>query len=199
MEKDTEPQGLVPKSNSQLSKGPLECSKAVIDEYLLRFSAAYAHEPNPLVASIFREHLSLLPRSVVLAGFKHVEQTFQPTSACPFPTVAHVMEFINKSRAMNVAATAEDLWQKWLPIVTRYADPDIGWRGPRVPERINHAIRAAGGMAVIRECPKEDLVWRKKAFIECYERDESLPEYQGAAIENDATRMIADAAKRKSV
>lgn len=128
------------------------------------------------LVKIWIEALNGLSPRQIDAGFASLRQHFMPTHAAPFPSPGHLLHFINSAKNLGAAVEAEEEWQRWLPLVTRHYSPDTGWSGPKIPPRIDHALRAAGGVPIIARCPETDLVWRKKDFVECYLRDEQLPE-----------------------
>lgn len=128
------------------------------------------------VANIWIEALSDLSGEQIDAAFARLRKEFTPTSAAPFPSPGHLRAFVVGGKAMAIEHRANEAWEKWLPIVTRFHSPDIGWRGPKIPARIDHALRAAGGIGLIAECPTPDLTFRRKDFVACFIRDEELPD-----------------------
>ena len=87
-----------------------------------------------------------------------------------FPKVSDVLQPIEDSPIAQ--AEAEAKWTRVLEYIRLFWSPDLPGgvsRGaPRVTERTMTAIRAAGGFAWLNECPRDDLQWCKKRFVESY-------------------------------
>jgi hypothetical protein len=87
-----------------------------------------------------------------------------------FPKIAEILAPIEESHEEQTAADLK--WTQVLDFVRRYYWADvpgcIASGAPRISDRTMTAIRAAGGIAWIADCDREQLVWCKKAFIESY-------------------------------
>lgn len=175
---DTGPRALATRSKTKSPNRQSEILHDTIDEFLARFSASYSHVVSKSKYAIWYEAFADLEPRVVATACREVERTFIPTAACPFPTPAHVRGFIQNAKALVTEHTGETAWHETLAAIAKQYHPDIGWRGPRLTERIDHAIRAANGVHYVSQCSEEDLIWAKKRFIECYQRDEVLPDAQ---------------------
>jgi hypothetical protein len=139
--------------------------------------------------------------SVDLLGpaFQKLERTFKPTVAAPFPSPAHLLELLSDVRAREIENSAESAWQHLLDRLERQYHPDLGWNGPSLDPRIDHAARAAGGIRWILECSRAELVWCKKRFTECYVRDEKLAEDHALlSPPPEISKRIKDVAAKKS-
>jgi hypothetical protein len=99
-----------------------------------------------------------------------------------FPKVSDILQPIEDSPIGQ--AEAELKWMRVLDYVRVYYSPDlpggISRGAPRITERTMTAIRAAGGLAWLNDCSREELQWAKKRFVESYaawatlKRDEYL-------------------------
>jgi hypothetical protein len=158
------------------SGGTWEALDSLVRHWLVRLAALYDCELSSVVYTIWTETLMDQSLDVLAPAFRKLERTFKPTAAAPFPVPAHLLDLITSARAAAIADEAESAWQSLLEQVQRQYHPDLGWKGPSLDPRIDHAARAAGGVHWIWECSEGDLVWCKKRFIECCLRDEQLAE-----------------------
>jgi hypothetical protein len=131
-------------------------------------------EINPLLVPLWIEALSGWRIDLTEAAFRKLIQTFEPTSACKFPSPAHVLKLLEHRAEVNLEDEAETEWQSLLQKIEAHYHPDVGWRGPKLSSRSDHAAKAASGIHYISQCSEGDLVWAKKRFIECYLRDEKM-------------------------
>jgi hypothetical protein len=173
---------------------------ALISGGLLRLCTLYARPANHLLVPIWQEAVKELDISVVKEGFLRLEKLFKPTAACPFPTPAHLLELVDSARSVSKELEAERAWQALLGAIDRYYHPDIGWKGPHLGERFEHAARSAGGVHYISQCSEADLVWAKKRFTECYLRDEQL-ERDAPLLEagKELRKLISAAAEKREL
>jgi hypothetical protein len=125
-------------------------------------------------------------------AFAKLKSTFKPTSACQFPTPAHLFEFVDTANGAAQALLAEKSWQEGLAWIGQYFHPDLGVdrRAPALDEKIVRAIKAAGGMAFLWECPTADLVWRKKDFLENYAHQEEIERDQNLISGPEAQKIL---------
>lgn len=146
---------------------------------------------------IWTDALSDLNPEQIDAAFRKLSRNFIPTSANPFPVPANLRVYVDHAKQIALLSDANNLWESWRATVTRYWYPDIGWKGPKIPERVDRALRAAGGINLIANCSESDLVWRKRDFITCYLRDEESPESYSMVPSNIA-KLLAPVATAKS-
>lgn len=148
----------------------------LIRENLHKLTVIYpgVGELDPLMVPLWVEALSGWRLDLVAAAFKKVISTFEPTNACKFPVPAHVLKILENRAEVNLEDEAETEWQSLLQKIEAHYHPDVGWRGPKLSSRSDHAAKAASGVHYISQCSEGDLVWAKKRFIECYLRDEKL-------------------------
>jgi hypothetical protein len=163
----------------ETSKRPSDLAETdrIVRKWLVTLAATYRQDlSDGTLFPIWTAALKDLPVASLEPSFAKLIRNFTPTSAAPFPSPGHLRQYVTDAQRTTREGDANEAWDKWLPIVTRYASPDIGYKGPKIPARIDHALRAAGGLDLVASCPTADLVWRKKEFVECFIRDEELPE-----------------------
>lgn len=110
-----------------------------------------------------------------------LEQAFRRTlQTCKYwpVKVSDVREHVNRTEQFASIVEADSRWARVLEYIRLYFNPDLpggASRGaPRITERTITAIRAAGGLAWIADCPRDQLVWARKAFCESYSAWETL-------------------------
>lgn len=114
------------------------------------------------------------------------------------PTVADVRGHLQKAEGDAAQVEAEQKWKQALRYINS-TSPDYAPR-EKVPERIMAAIRAAGGIDWIRECPQDQLVWCQKKFIEAYLRWQRLEQEQFLLPDGpikDAIHALADTKQKQ--
>jgi hypothetical protein len=107
-----------------------------------------------------------------------------------FPTLADVLEPLKAVEQIDF----EDEWQCLLDYCREWVHPDIRFSGaPSLPLEIDHAARAAGGVQFLRECSKEELGWRKKAFIEDLQRSRKTGDLAGLLTGGELRKLLKKA------
>jgi hypothetical protein len=148
----------------------------LIREWLFRFGVNFKEDIAPILL-LWLEAFGGMDPETLDKLFRRAIRT------CKFfPRVADILEPVNGSTIGQ--AGAELKWTQVLDFIRKYWSPDlpggISRGAPRITERTMTAIRAAGGLAWINECTREQMVWAKKNFLESYtawatlERDQYL-------------------------
>jgi hypothetical protein len=107
-----------------------------------------------------------------------------------FPTPAEIRAPIQ----VVEQADFEDEWQALLDYCREWVHPDVCFRGaPELPTEIDHAARAAGGVHFIRACSREELGWRKKAFIEDLQRSRKTGDLAGLLTGGQLRKLLRKA------
>lgn len=172
-------ENIVPSSNPKSPNEISEQRASLIRKWLVRFGELYTFELTAEKIRIWISVMNDLSTQTVDAGFRMVEKTFKPTSACPFPTPAHLREFVDQAKELTSADEVETAWHETVKVIQERYHPDLGWRGPQLVERLDRAIRAANGVHYVWSCSEADLVWAKKRFVECYQRDAEMEGARG--------------------
>ncbi|MGC1905419.1 MAG: hypothetical protein WA715_16480 [Candidatus Acidiferrum sp.] len=157
-------------------------SSDAIRQFLVKAGEIYRQSITSALVSIWIEELGSYPAEQLAGLFRHTLRTWKPEYGRTFPVPADVLTPLEDSPEAQTSAGLK--WTQVLDFVRRYYWADvpgcIASGAPRISERTMTAIRAAGGIAWIADCDREQLVWCKKAFIESYmawaelERDEYL-------------------------
>lgn len=111
------------------------------------------------------------------------------------PTVADIRSHLTKAEEGATNLEAERKWEQ----VLRYAQstsPDYPARPVRIKDQTQAAIRAAGGLDWIRDCPSDDLQWAKKRFLESFTSWNALEKNQFLLPDGDLKTLIAGAAEK---
>lgn len=114
-----------------------------------------------------------------------MEQTFKPTSACPFPVPANLRDVIADVVEASVSIKADQAWSTLLR--------NLQWDAfnpEKLSERTRHAVSASGGFEHLESCPLEDLVWAKKRFIEAYQAFTVVEENQHFIGTSEAKKIL---------
>jgi hypothetical protein len=130
---------------------------ALIKAWLFRFSIEHKEDVAPRLP-LWLEAFSGMDSETLESLFKKALKT------CKFfPKISEILEPLQATEQ----ADFEDEWQSLLSFCREWVHPDIQFsRAPMLPPEIDHAARAAGGVHFLRACSSEELLWRKKAFIE---------------------------------
>jgi hypothetical protein len=155
-------------------------SKEVIRTWLVKF-AAITGKPieSPAVFDIWDEALAGISAEKIGIAFSRLLKTWHFPN---MPLPADVRGPIDKAESAATEGRAEEAWQNLLAHVNEWCHPDgivtFGSTVPKLSARVDHAACAAGGNRYLYDATREQLVWAKKRFIECYLRDETLQENQ---------------------
>lgn len=138
-------------------------------------SILYDNEPNPAIDAVWAEALADIDPAKLITLFRKLENTFMPTSACPFPTPAHLRALFEEEQTIERAKDAELAWQVLLHVIGKHYHPNVegGWKrgAPELPPRTVAAAKVAGGIPFLWNCTTAQLIWAKKEFIIAYGRE----------------------------
>jgi hypothetical protein len=124
---------------------------------------------------VWAEALADIGPAKLVELFRKLENTFMPTSACPFPTPAHIRALLEEEHTLERIKDAELAWDVLLHVLNKHYHPNVegGWKrgSPKLSPRTSVAANAAGGIPFIWSCTNAQLVWVKKDFIAAYGRE----------------------------
>lgn len=178
----------VMRSPKQTSEQP-DSSSSAIRQFLVKAGEVYSKQIAAPLVAIWIEHLGAYRVEQLEPMFRIVFAT------CKFfPTPADVLEPLKKAQQAGVPLVAE---QKWLQVLdyAQSTSPDYASRPVKFKDQTAAAIRAAGGLAWIRDCPSDDLPWAKKRFIESYTAWNALEKNQFLLPDGELKNLIAGAAQ----
>jgi hypothetical protein len=115
------------------------------------------------------------------------------------PSIADIRKHIDKAKGNCGEEQAALKWDEVRKMIRLHYSPDIPWHGPKISERTQRAINAAGGMAYIAECIGDDLVFARKRFIESYLRWDELKQDEYLLPDGEVKRLLADVARAKAL
>jgi hypothetical protein len=137
-----------------------------------------------------------LPYRVLEAAFK---RTLRECKYWPVK-MADVRERIDKAKETAVLTAADIAWQRLLDYCREWVNPDIHFSmAPKLPERLDRAARAAGGLFYLRQCSTEELQWAKKRFIEAYVAWEDLNQDQLLLPDGELKDLLTSVAEKKAL
>ncbi len=173
-------------SRTRTSEQPVSSSDA-IRQFLVKAGEVYGKQITAPLVSIWIEELSGYPAETLEPLFRRALKT------CKFfPALAEILEPLNTVEQ----ADFEDEWQSLLDYCREWVHPDIHFSGtPSLPVEVDHAARAAGGVHFLRECSREELGWRKKAFIEDMQRSRKTGDLAGLLTGGELRKLLRKAAQ----
>jgi hypothetical protein len=148
--------------NSALSiiSKPRASSSDVARQWLVKFAEVCQRELTPALTEIWVEQLRDIAPEILDAACDRLAKTW--TSGF-LPAPGNIRAQIDSTQQ----GTFEDEWQGVLAYIAEWYSPDMVFSGtPRLPEDLDHAARAAGGLGHLFNCSREDLQWAKKRFVE---------------------------------
>jgi hypothetical protein len=174
---------------------PSASTEALIRQWLFRFGVEHNVDIAPRLPLWLEAFGAMEPATL--------ERLFrQAITTCKFfPKVSDILAPIEESPAAQTAAELK--WTEVLDFVRVHYSADLpgGISGNRrISERTMTAIRAAGGVPWIADCPGDALVWCKKAFVESYIAWETLERDQYLLPEGSPVKaLISNAAACKAL
>lgn len=101
-----------------------------------------------------------------------------------FPTPGEVRGRIDRASANALELEAQSAWELALKVAER----DGSMRELDVQSQ--HAVRAAGGFGWIESCPREELQWARKRFIDDYKLIHETGQEEYLLAEGDAENIL---------
>ena len=137
--------------------------------------------------AVYADALSDLTTEQLHAAFLRASQVCRF-----FPTPADIRSQVEDAEAKGLQLEAEAAWSRAMDYALNCWHPDIGFarNAPKLPAKIEHAIRAAGGIRCLHNCPESELHWRKKDFIGDYVRLQELGQDQHLLSDGEAKQII---------
>ena len=167
-----------------------------IKRWLIKLAALYNYEIAAPVYEIWIQCLASLTEAQVEGCFRRIQDTFEPTNACPFPVPAHVLKLLDNASGRG---EAESAWQSVLKELEQWS-PYLPNTGREMSPRVNYAVKATGGWNALYNCAQEHLPFRKKDFLEAfgnYQELESLGLLEPTS--RDVLEMLRPIAERKRI
>lgn len=163
-----------PESTSNACEETQNFLDSTIREALLEFCSLYSQDLNPTWPVQWTASLSHLSPDVLRRALAEVPRTFIPTTACPFPTPAHVLKFTDHVDQNMLNSEAEVEWERVLTLRRTEWNPDMPDYFARafseLPVQTQAAARASGIFAQADMEPEQLHVWAKRKFVEAYAR-----------------------------
>jgi hypothetical protein len=175
---DQENQALATTCASHSKRSEQPSKSQLIRDWILKLAlnagAALDADAIGVYTAIWSEGFADLPYRALEAAFR---RTLQSCRYWPVK-VSDVREHVTVAEQNAASAEAEVKWTRVLEYIRLFWNPDypggISRGAWNITPRTMHAIRAAGGLAEIADCPREYLHFRRTAFLEAYARWEQL-------------------------
>lgn len=146
--------------------------------------------------ALWMEGFADLQDDVLEAAFR---KTLRTAKYWPIK-VADIREHVEHAKGNHAEEEASQKWQQVRDYIRLHYNPDIGsTSGPGISERTRRAIGAAGGLAYLSECDKDNLVFARERFIESYMRWEELKQDQYLLPEGEVKILLAEVAQRMAL
>lgn len=161
----------------------------LIRSWLLRFALNASRQmdaaTSEALVSLWCESFADLSDEVLESAFRHA------LGACRFfPSVADIRAHLDRADAQGLEIEAESAWERALDHARRW---DGSRHAPVLPEKIERAVRAAGGLHWLESCPAGQLQWAQKKFIEVYKCSDELERAGQLVGRSEARRILAEA------
>lgn len=159
---------------------------------MARFAGLYNYLPHESLANIWIENLANVPEETLLAAFQRVGHTFIPTSACPFPTPAHVREQIRTAESAVKDQIAAESWEMGMNWMGRWFHPDIGIdkKAPALDSKIMRSLNQAGGFSYLYNADRTQIMWARKTFIEAFQTLDKIEAEHPMLTGSEAKRAL---------
>ena len=189
-------QNLQLETAQQSHSRPTSSKNDLINEWLTRFalnaSVALDTKTRALYASTWAEGFADIEPGRLKAAFiaclrSHTFKTM--------PTIGDVRQHLSKAEESAANLEAEQKWQQVLTYA-QSTSPDYPTRPIKIKDQTQAALRAAGGLNWIRDCPKDDLQWAKKRFVEAFTSWNALEKNQFLLPDGEVKTLIAGAAQK---
>lgn len=116
------------------------------------------------------------------------------------PTIGDVRQHLEKAKSNACEEAAGRKWAQVLEYIRLHYSPDIPPKNaPRITERTQGAINAAGGLAYLADCEPEAKQWARKRFIESYVRYGELQQEQFLLPDGEIKKLLAGVAEAKAL
>jgi hypothetical protein len=116
------------------------------------------------------------------------------------PTIGDILKHLTQAESNAAQFAAEERWQYVLRYKREHFHPDLrNYKPPKLDERTDHALHVAGGLAGISQSDTNQLVWRKKAFIEAYLAWDQPGKDKFLLPQGEVTNLLSEAVENLSV
>jgi hypothetical protein len=172
-------------------------SKAtLIREWIGKLALNAGQALTPTTAGVFEalwlEGLGDLAYGVLERAFRRTLQT------CKYwpVRVSDIREQADRGREAYAQAEGDIKWANVLEYIRLFWNPDLpggaSAKAPPISPRVTYAIKCAGGLAEIAECPREHLHFKRELFLEAYGRWDALRKDEFLLPEGSVKALIRD-------
>jgi hypothetical protein len=200
--------------SEQRSRGTPRSKSQLIEEYIIKLALNAGQPADARVQSVYQalweEGLEDLSYAALEAAFKKTLQTcrFWPIK------VADIRALVDRAQTNATQEEAQQRWNRVLDYMRLCYNPDVPPCSacllarkcdrhdpprvyPRISERTHRAIDAAGGLAYLSDCDRQEaLPWARKRFIEAYIRYGELRQDEYLLPPGEVRNLIANTAKK---
>ena len=188
---------------SKISKRPaIRSPEQVVRERIVRLAELIRKDgaAYPLSAPLVNTWVDVFARARISA--QQLDAAFDKAerSLKFWPAPAEILALVTVAEETLADEAAERKWCQVREFIRLHYNPDIPSKNaPRITERTQRAINAAGGLAYLADCDRESLQWRKKEFIEAYLRWDELEQDQYLLPPGKVKNLLAGTAQAKAL
>jgi hypothetical protein len=156
--------------------------------------------PYPLTSQMVNVWVDVFERENITQA--QVEAAFRKAEVqCKFwPSPSEVLGFVTAAEGNAAELEAAQKWTQVLDYIRLHWHADIPPKNaPRISERTQQAINAAGGLAYIADCEPEPKQWARKRFIESYIVYGEPRQEQFLLPDGETKSLIAASAQAKAL
>lgn len=168
-----------------------------IKKWLVALSAAYQFVIPPELPGVWAAALGDIPLDALDEAFRTLLRTWKPDFGRKFPAPADVLSLLDLAEDSR----AEDEWQALLEYCQKWVNRDTArdCPPPRLPDDIERAACAAGGVYYLEACSEENLKWAKRLFLEDLTRRRKVKDIAPLLPSSDVGKLLAKSAARFSL
>lgn len=156
-------------------------SDAIVRKWIVAIAELCGKELTPPLVQLWCELLADIDPSLLDRALEETAQTCRRF----FPTPGEVRARIANAEAKGVELKAMQAWERALSV----AEHDGRGYGA-LDGATQHAIRAAGGLTWIESCPRDELQWARKRFLEDYTLIHETQLAENLLSDGDAKKII---------
>jgi hypothetical protein len=162
-------------------------SDAVVRRWIVAIAELCGKELTPPLVELWCQLLGDIDAALL---DRALEETAK-TCGRFFPTPGEVRARIEDVEAKGIELKAEEAWQRALSVAERDGN---GFHA--LDAATQHAIRAAGGLAWIESCPRDELQWARKRFLEDYKLVRETCQSEHLLSDGEAKKILRQLASQ---
>ena len=172
----------------------------LIRKWLVIFAENASKEISSGLLSVWLESFRGIELPVLEAAFQATLNSWRITQ---IPPAGEIHAHIKRASSLVDQVEAEKAWQGLLRYVEKYVNPDmlngLYRDAPPLPELVDYASRAAGGLCWLATCPPERIEWARRNFLEVYRSARELQASGHLLSDGEANRILGELIEKSQV